>query len=63
MSKRLCILLAAIAIIGLQAAANSATLQAGWYVDVGYVQMALPDEPGNEGGSGASPVGTCGPVK
>ncbi len=30
MSKRLCILLAVAAILGLQAAANSATLQAGW---------------------------------
>ncbi len=34
MRKVSCILLAVVAFLGLQAAANSATLQAGWYVDI-----------------------------
>ncbi len=38
MKKVMCVLLAAIAMIGLQAAANSATLQAGWYVNIGGVE-------------------------
>ncbi len=47
MSKRFCILLAAIAIIGLQAAANSATLQAGWYVNINPVDFSWYDAYGN----------------
>ena len=45
MRKVLRVLLVAIALLGLQAAAHSATLQAGWYVDIygtrRYVELGL----------------------
>ncbi len=56
MRKRFCILLAAIAIIGLQAAANSATLQAGWYVNINPVDFSWYDRTGTCMGPTATSV-------
>ncbi len=68
MRKVSCILLAVVAFLGLQAAANSATLQAGWYVDTGMVGFWWYDasgggEPSGANGYFSTPVGTYGPFQ
>ncbi len=63
MKKVMCILLAAMPMIGLQTAANSATLQAGWYVDIFGVQLSFLNGPDILDGHFTSLVGTYGPFQ
>ncbi len=67
MRKVSCILLAVVAFLGLQAAANSATLQAGWYVDIETVGFSwyTPGDPVTNMANGyfSTPVGTYGPFQ
>ncbi len=69
MSKRFCILLAVVVILGLQPAANPATLQAGWYVNLNAVEFSWyyvsGDRAWESGSDGQfnTPPGTYGPFQ
>ncbi len=60
-----CILLAVVAILGLQATANPATLQAGWYVDMaaGMFSWYYDGQLNMADGTFTVPVGTYGPFQ
>ncbi len=63
MKKVMCILLAAMPMIGLQAAANSATLQAGWYVNIYGAELSFLDGPALIDGQFSTPPGTYSPFQ
>ncbi|MHB9036360.1 MAG: PEP-CTERM sorting domain-containing protein [Armatimonadota bacterium] len=73
MKKAICILLVVIAMMGLQAAANSATLQAGWYVHLNQGLSVWKDvwdpinhyyyQEGFGGGHFSTPAGHYGPFE
>ncbi len=66
MRKVIPVLLAAVAILGFQAQAHPATLQAGWYVDVSGGMFWWEDVFGDLGGASgefSTPAGAYGPFQ